>query len=297
MKRSKKIILLISAFLIPVLIVLGYLIYMEKVDPGHFNGGENLLLADMSSQYNSMYSYIQDVFLGKESIFYSFSKSLGGNMASTVGYYLGSPFNILYIFFNKGSIPLCTFIIYAIKIGLCGLFMYFFLSKRFKKNTYSLLIFSSSYALSAYTVNYYFNNMWLDVVLLAPLVMYGINYIIEKKKIYPYTIFLTLAIITNFYISYMLCIFCVLYFSYEILIRYKLKGNFKEIRSICLKFTIGSLLAGGISCFLLLPAITNLSEIMRFDTDPAKLKYDIRGFKNTIFNDLLSKLYVLESIS
>lgn len=292
MKRSKKIILLISAFLIPVLIVIGHLIYMEKMDPGHFNGGENLLLADMSSQYNSMYSYIQDVFLGKESIFYSFAKSLGGNMASTVGYYLGSPFNILYLFFSKGSIPLCTFIIYVLKIGLCGLFMFFFLSKRLKKNTYSLLIFSSSYALSAYTVNYYFNNMWLDVVLLAPLVMYGINYIIEKRKIYPYTIFLSLAIISNFYISYMLCIFCVIYFIYEILIRYKLKENFKEIKSICLKFIIGSLLAGGMSCFLLLPAITNLSEIMRFDTDPVKLKYDIRGFKNTIFNDLLSKLYI-----
>ena len=292
MKRSKKILLLVSAFLIPIIIVGIHLIYMEKVEPGYFSGGENLLLADMSSQYNSLYSYIQDVFLGKASIFYSFSKSIGGNMASTIGYYLSSPFNILYIFFNKASIPLCTFIIYLIKIGLCGLFMYFFLSKRLKRNTYSLLIFSSSYALSSYTVNYYFNNMWLDVVLLAPLVMYGINYIIEKRKIYPYTIFLSLSIITNFYISYMVCIFCVLYFIYEILIRYKLKGNFKEIRSIFIKFVIGSLLAGGISCFILLPVLTNLSQVMRFKTEQSQLKYDMRGFKNTIFNDLLSKLYI-----
>ena len=292
MKRSKKILLFVSAFLIPIIIVGIHLIYMEKIEPGYFSGGENLLLADMSSQYNSLYSYIQDVFLGKASIFYSFSKSIGGNMASTVGYYLSSPFNILYIFFNKGSIPLCTFIIYLLKIGLCGLFMYFFLSKRLKRNTYSLLIFSSSYALCSYTVNYYFNNMWLDVVLLAPLVMYGINYIIEKRKIYPYTIFLSLAIITNFYISYMLCIFCVLYFIYEILIRYKLKENFKEIRSIFIKFVIGSLLAGGISCFLLLPVLTNLSQVMRFKTEESQLRYDMRGFKNTIFNDLLSKLYI-----
>lgn len=292
MKRSKKIILLISAFFIPILIVLIHLVYMEKTHPGYFAKGENFLLADMSSQYNSLYSYIQDVYLGKSSIFYSFSKSLGGNMASTIGYYLASPFNILYIFFSKASIPLCTFIIYLLKIGLCGLFMYIFLSKRLEKKGYSLLIFSTSYALCSYTVNYYFNNMWLDVVLLAPLVLYGINFIIEKKKIYLYTIFLSLAIISNFYIAYMLCIFCVIYFIFEIFIRFKLKRDIKQIKIITLKFIIGSILAGGISCILLLPALTNLSQIMRFETDPNQLKYDFRGLKNTIFNDFLSKLFI-----
>ena len=292
MKRSKKIILLMSAFLIPILIVVINLIYMEIKIPGYFSKGENLLLADMSSQYNSLYSYIQDVYIGKASIFFSFSKSLGGNMASTVGYYLASPFNILYLFFNKESIPLCTFIIYLLKIGLCGLFMNIFLQKRLKTNNWKLIIFSTFYALCAYTVNYYFNNMWLDVVLMTPLVMYGINYIIENKKIYLYTIFLSIAIISNFYISYMLCIFCVIYFLFEIIIRFKLKNNFKEIKKIILKFIIGSLLAGGISCILLLPALTNLSEVMRFKTNPNQLKYDMRGLKNTIFNDILSKLYI-----
>lgn len=292
MKRSKKILLLSSAFLIPIIIIGIYLIYMEISFPGYFNKGENLLLADMSSQYNSLYSYIQDVFLGRASIFYSFSKSIGGNMASTIGYYLGSPFNILYVFFPKSSIPLCTFIIYLIKIGLCGLFMYIFLSNRLKKHTPFYLIFSTSYALSAYTVNYYFNNMWLDIVLLAPMVMYGINYIIEKKKIYIYTIFLSMAIISNFYIAYMLCIFCVIYFIFEIISRYKLKQNRKEIKKIIIKFIIGSILAGGISCILLLPALTNLRQIMRSPINSSQYKYDMRGFKNTVFNDILSKLYI-----
>ena len=292
MKRSKKITLLVSSFLIPIIIVGIHLIYMEIKFPGYFNSGENLLLADMSSQYNSLFSYIQDVFLGSSSIFYSFSKSIGGNMASTIGYYLGSPLNIFYVFFSKESIPLCTFILYLLRIGLCGMFMNIFLTKRLKRNTWTTIIFSCFYALSAYTVNYYFNSMWLDVVLLAPLIMYGINLIIEKKKILLYTITLSLAIISNFYISYMLCIFICLYLLYEIIIRFNIKRDFKEIKSILIKFVIASLLAGGISCFLLLPAITNLSEIMRFKTEESQLKYDMRGFKNTIFNDLLSKLYI-----
>lgn len=292
MKRSKKSILLVSAFLIPILIVCIHLIYMQITHTGYFNKGENLLLADMSSQYNSLYSYVQDAYLGNESFFYSFSKSIGGNMASTIGYYLGSPLNFLYVFFPKTSIPLCTFIIYLIKIGLCGLFMNFFLTCRLRRNTWSMLMFSTAYALCSYTVNYYFNNMWLDVVLLAPLVMYGINYIIEKKRIYLYTIFLSIAIISNFYIAYMLCIFCVIYFLFEIITRYQIKKDYIEIRNISLKFILGSLLAGGISCILLLPAITNLSQIMRFQTDPSQLKYDMRGLKNTVFNDFFSKLYI-----
>ena len=90
----------------------------------------------------------------------------------------------------------------------------------------------------------------------------------------------------------MVCIFICLYFVYEIIIRFNIKRDFKEIKSIIFKFIIASLLAGGISCVLLLPAITNLSEIMRFKTNENQLKYDMRGFKNTIFNDLLSKLYI-----
>ena len=210
MKRSKK--LLLCAFFIPIIIVGVHLIFMELTHPGYFSKGENLLLADMSSQYNSLYSYFQDILLGKASIFYSFSKTIGGNMASTIGYYLSSPFNLLYVFFPKSLIPLCTFIIYLLKIGLTGLFMNIFLMKKQKLKDYSVLIFSTFYALSSYIVNYYFNNMWLDVILLTPLVMYGIDYIIEKRKIYLYTIFLSIAIISNFYIAYMLCIFSIIYF-------------------------------------------------------------------------------------
>ena len=292
MKNKKKVFILISAFLIPVLIIIVYLLYKEITQPGYFMNGENLLLADMSSQYNSLYSYIQDVFLGKQSIFYSFSNGLGSNMASTIGYYLSSPFNILYIFVSKTSIPFCTFIIYLLKIGLCGLFMNIFLIKRFKITKISYLVFSTFYALSAYTVNYYFNNMWLDVVLLTPLVLYGINYIIEKKKIYLYTIFLSLAIISNFYIAYMLCIFCVLYLIFEIITRFRIKKDFKEIKIISIKFLIGSLIAAGISCIVILPAITNLSEILRSPLSNSDLKYDTRMLKNTFFNDFISKLYI-----
>ena len=119
MKRSKRIIIALLAFFIPIIIILGVIFYLNIVNNGsYFKNGENFLLADMASQYNSLYNYMHDVLAGNESIFYSFSKGLGGNMASTVGYYLASPFNILYIFVSKVDTPLMTFIILMLKFGL-----------------------------------------------------------------------------------------------------------------------------------------------------------------------------------
>ena len=85
---KKKIIIALLAFFIPILIIVSVTVVLEFINNGgHFKGGENYLLADMASQYNSLYNYMHDVFTMNDSIFYSFSKGLGGNMASTVGHF------------------------------------------------------------------------------------------------------------------------------------------------------------------------------------------------------------------
>ena len=287
MKRSKKTYIL--AFVIPIAIILIHIMSMELLKGNYIRKGENFLLADMASQYNSIYAYIWDVLRGNDSIFYSFGKGLGGNMASTIGYYASSPLNILYLLCPKLEIPSMTFIIYLIKIGLCGLCMNIYLDKKF--NSKSSIIFSLIYSLSAYTVNYYFNNMWLDVLYLAPLVMLGIDKLINTKSIAFYTIFLALAIIFNFYIAYMLCIFCVIYFIYQLFLKYKIK-EFKKYKSIIFRFALASLLAGGISLFWLLPVIMNLKEVMRFSLDKFLLNINFHTFLKDFLSNILPKIYL-----
>ena len=54
----KKVLIGILAFIIPILIILGVTISLEIISHGtHFKNGENFLLADMASQYNSLYNY------------------------------------------------------------------------------------------------------------------------------------------------------------------------------------------------------------------------------------------------
>lgn len=247
------------------------------------------MLADMASQYNSLYNYIHDVLVGNDSIFYSFSKGLGGNMASTFGYYLASPFNILYMFVSKVDTPFMTFIILLIKFGLCSLFMNMFLNHKYKPK-FTNLIFSVSYALMGFTTVYYFNNMWFDVIYMVPLVMIGINKLIDGNIPF-YIITLALSIIFNFYMAYMLCIFCVIYFLYELFCKYKFK-EFKKYKNIIFRFILSSILAAGISAFILIPSVINLSHVMRFELDKNLLNVNAEQIYKTFLNNVFSKTYL-----
>ena len=287
---KKKIIIMLLAFFIPILIISGTTIVLEYVNSKpQFEGGENYLLADMASQYNSLYNYIHNVLVGKDSIFFSFSKGLGGNMASTVGYYLCSPFNILYMFISKLHTPFMTFIIMLMKFGLCSLFMNIFLSYKYK-DRYSNLIFAVSYALMGFTTVYYFNNMWLDVIYMTPLVMLGINKLIDGK-INLYVISLALAIMFNFYMAYMLCIFVVIYFLYELFCKYKFR-EFNKYKKIVLSFVLCSLLAGLISAVILIPSVLNLSHVMRFSIDKTLLNVNFKQIYKMFLNTVFSKTYI-----
>ena len=286
----KKLLINLLAFFIPILIILGVTIGLEIINHGtHFKNGENYLLADMASQYNALYNYIHDVLVGNDSIFYSFSKGLGGNMASTFGYYLASPFNILYMFVSKVDTPFMTFIILLIKFGLCGLFMNVFLNYKYKPR-FTNLIFSVSYALMGFTTVYYFNNMWFDVIYMAPLVMVGINKLIDFKCTF-YIISLALAIMFNFYMAYMLCVFCVIYFLYELFCKYRFR-DIKKYQRIILRFVLSSILAAGISSIILIPSIINLSHVMRFQIDKSLLNVNLEQIYKTFLNNVFSKTYI-----
>ncbi len=68
-----------------------------------------------------------------------------------------------------------------LKIGACGLTSYIFLNRVFRK-AWSSLIFSVCYALMSFNMVYLSHIMWLDGVILLPIVVLGIHRIIDKKR-------------------------------------------------------------------------------------------------------------------
>lgn len=56
--------------------------------------------------------------------------------------------------------------------------------------------------------------MWLDSVVLLPLIVLGLERLVKEHKGLLYTITLGLAILSNYYIAIMICLSMVIYFSY-----------------------------------------------------------------------------------
>ncbi|MGG7099062.1 YfhO family protein [Clostridium sardiniense] len=210
--RKNNISIYLLSFLIPIIIML--IVYaISKIYPF---GDKTLLFRDLRGQYVSYFSAFRNALLGDGSLLYSFTKEIGGNMFGLTAYYMMSPFNIILLLFPREMITEAILVITLLKIGLSGLTLSIFLKKSFKDFGYFSIIFSSAYALMAYNTMYQSNIMWLDGVILLPLVLLGINNIINKKRILLYIFTLALSIITNFYIGFIICIFSVIYFIYNI---------------------------------------------------------------------------------
>lgn len=273
MKKNK--LKLLYAFLIPIILLLFNLLIVKIMYPSaNIFSSNQILIADLSSQYSSLFSYLKDVLSGSASVFYSFSKHLGGSMFSTFLYYLSSPLNLLLMFVSKSHLMDAMALLILVKIGFCGLFMYIYLSKHFHKQGYWLLVFSTFYALMSYNLVYYFNIMWLDVVCLTPIVMLGIDKIIENKSLGLYTLSLAIAIISNFYIAYMLCIFCIIYFIYQMILKFSKNTNKKVVLKRVGVFIGGSIVAGLLSSFILVPGLSGLSGMLRMDINSSEFIND-----------------------
>lgn len=251
MKKYK---LHIISFFIPFLIFV-----MVCSTANIFLGGtSNFLISDSKAQYISLFSYLKNVLSGSESLFYSFSKGMGGNMLGTFAYYLASPLNLLIVLFSKETLVIGMLLIISLKMGLSGLTMYMYLKSKYNhKNT--LFMFSTCYALMGYMVVYFFNLMWLDALYFAPLILIGIDRIINGKSSLMYGIVLFMAILSNYYTGYMLCVMSCIYFVQQAIFKFKFNKDKEKILAAIIKFGIASVLAGVMTSVLLLPSVYELS--------------------------------------
>ena len=173
--KIKKIGYYILAFIIPcILMTLLYIIV------GIYPFGKNsLLTVDLANQYVAFFNVLKNILQGSANVFYSFSKTLGGNMYGLFTYYLISPFNLILLFFKQTQIPEAIFVINILKIGLSGLTSYIYFNKTFKKANSISLLFSIMYALMAYNIVYSQNIMWLDGVYALPIIFLGMDFTVS----------------------------------------------------------------------------------------------------------------------
>jgi uncharacterized membrane protein YfhO len=103
---------------------------------------------------------------------------------------------------------------------------------------------------------YNWDVMWLDVIVIAPIVILGLERLVNEGKCKMYCIALGLSILSNYYLSIMLCIFLCLYFV-VLLVSSNAKDKNFYVKSI-VRFAFYSLIAGGMAAVLLLPELEAL---------------------------------------
>jgi len=228
------------------IITILYLIYMIicKIHPF---GEHSLFRSDVKGQYFEYWIYMKNAFMGKDSFIYSFTKSIGGNVFGIWAYYLLSPYNILFLISKPESyIDIFTLMTY-LKILSASLALYAF--SKYKTQNNQIKIFASiAYGLMGYVVAYQMNIMWLDGVILLPIIAIGVIKIIKENKFNIYIISLALALITNFYIGFEIFIFICMYFIYELILSEE-KNKFK----ILLIFALYTAISIGIASIVIVP--------------------------------------------
>lgn len=201
---------LFAAFLIPVAVMLTAYITFSMWPFGE----RSVLCLDLNAQYVFYFDYMHDVFAGKESLLYSWSRNLSGEFVGIIGYYLASPFNFIVWLFPREMITEGLMAMMLAKFGACGITFAVYAHKSMGLSKNTAAIFSVMYSLCAYMVVETMNPMWLDGVLILPLVCFGIESVVKKSRFRLLIISLAYAFITNFYIGFMIAIFTVIYFLY-----------------------------------------------------------------------------------
>lgn len=219
-------------------------------------GTDCFTLVDSIHQYVPFFSDYQDKLLNGKSLFYTWDVGLGQNFQSLLLYYMASPLNLIIVFFTRRGIVTMFSVLVAVKIVLSAGSFGYLLSRKGDtiENNLVITCFSLFYALNNYMCGYYWNLMWLDCIMVFPLIILGFNRIIKKNDIRLYVLALFYSMYCNYYISFIFCIFLVLWFlatGHE---------NVKKFIKDGLMFAAGSILAAAMAALSLIMAFLAITK-------------------------------------
>jgi uncharacterized membrane protein YfhO len=233
-------------------------------------GDNSILRMDLYHQYGPLFAELYDRIFGHGSLTYSWTSGLGACFLGNYFNYLSSPIGAIVVFFGHKHVPEAIAAMILIKAALSAGAFTWYLKRSVRSHSLLSASFGLLYAFCAYMLAYYWNVMWLDAMVLLPVLLYGIERIIDEGKNGLYLGTLALSMFSNYYMSYMLCIFSVLYFLYYFFSRYSFSsavnaGYAKRHRSFgsALKnnrflragalFALASVGAAGLMACVLLP--------------------------------------------
>ncbi len=233
-------------------------------------GDKTILRMDLYHQYGPLFAELYERVMNGDSLIYSWTSGLGSCFLGNYFNYLSSPIGAIVMFFGHKNITEAIATMILIKCALSSAAFTYYVKKSMKNQSLATCAFGILYAFCGYMLAYYWNVMWLDAMFLLPVILYGIERIINHGKMRTYVTALALSMFSNYYISFMLCIFSVIYYFYYFITNYSVESvisrsfdkekhsfighmsNNRLIRSAFI-FGIASLAAAGIMAVVLIP--------------------------------------------
>jgi len=240
-------------------------------------GDKTVLRMDLYHQYGPLFAELYERVKNGDSLIYSWTSGLGSCFLGNFFNYLSSPLSAIVFFFNHKNIPAAIGVMVLIKASLSSASFTYYVKKSLRNQSLATCAFGVLYAFCGYMLAYYWNIMWLDAMFLLPLLVYGIERIINHGKMRTYVTVLALSMFSNYYIAFMLCLFSVIYFFYYYAVNHSTDStvssrfnksehgffsrltNNRFIRTAFI-FGIGSLAAAGLMAIVLIPVYKILTD-------------------------------------
>ncbi len=254
----------ILAFVIPLLLTL-IAYYNFDIYPLGAGKHRSVLTLDLNGQYIYYFEAIRDAFWGDGSLFYNWSRNLSGGFMGIIGYYLASPFTLIPILMPRKYILEAIMIMQICKVGACGSTFCIYAQKSKRVAPLPSVIFSTMYAMMAFVVIQLINPMWIDGPIFLPLIILGLEYLIDDGRKINFIIPTALMFVANFYMGFMVAIFVAIYFVYYIFFGTQKKFNgLKDYAKTCGIMGISTIVVLLCSFIMILP-VYNALALGKFD--------------------------------
>ncbi len=274
---------ILAAFAIPAILTL---IAYIGFDVFPF-GKRSVLTLDLNGQYIYYFEGLRDAFWGDGSALYNWSRNLSGGFMGIIGYYLASPFTLIVMLMPRTLILEAVMIMQICKVGAAGAAFCIYAQRSKRLGGIPSVTFSTAYALMSYVAIQLINPMWIDGPIFLPLIILGVEYLIDDGRKINYIIPLAIMFIANFYMGFMVAIFVALYFVYYLFFgakrKFKGAGDYAVVFGrMCLATLVGVMCS-----YIMIMPIYNALALGKFDfSEP---DYSMRTMFNPV--ELLPTLF------
>lgn len=268
---------LLASFFIP----FGVMVFVYLAMGIYPGSSRSVLASDAFSQFSNFHASFRNALLGKQSLFYTWNASLGLNYWALISYYLGGFFTPLVLFFPNQWMPDALYFLTLLKIGSAGLTFWFYAKHTFKIAPWNHVILAVCYALMSFATAHSELVMWLDALIYFPLVIWGIDRLLQKKK--PTLLFISylLLFLSNYYMGFMIGVFSFLYFFTRVF------ANWSSAKNRILTYLGTSFLAGGASMVMILPMFLDLRSNGEALSEITKLKTEATSFLDFFVKNMI----------